>query len=390
MLILLIFINKRMIEILWIVAIIVVAGMLLNHYGKKKRSDKDYGRYNKDERSSHRQTTRYPDQEKAKSKAGSFFSRFKTQQSIPFDEEAIQWCTSFLGEEEELIKEILPRQIRYYRSYLLRKRSGGFRTIYAPKRKLYKIQRTIYQRILLPVNLHPSATGFRQKKSIVDNAGPHLGKAYILKVDIYKFFDSIRQPRVTEVFQQIGYPHNIARVLSQLCCIKRHLPQGAATSPALSNIVLYPMDQKLTEMAGQYGLTYTRYADDLTFSGDSISKELILDQIKQILHEHYFIIKRSKTRFLTPGKRKIITGVSISSGEKMTIPKAMRREIRKKVYFITTKGLKEHQRFIGSRDRGYLKRLIGQLSFWHSIEPENPYVIRQLSTLKRMEKELNK
>ena len=128
------------------------------------------------------------------------------------------------------------------------------------------------------------------------------------------------------------------------------------------------------------------YADDLTFSGDVFPKEQIIPRIKQIIRDEKFEPNYKKTRFLHGYDRKIITGVSISSGVKLTIPKTRKREIRKNVYFILTKGLAEHQRRIGSNDPAYLKRLIGELCYWRSIEPDNVYVSDSIIALKRLEK----
>ena len=204
--------------------------------------------------------------------------------------------------------------------------------------------------------------------------------------DGYSRFLSIRSPRVKQTFENIGYPKNISKVLGELCCRRRQLPQGASTSPALSNIIAYEMDRKLAVMAEEFGLAYTRYADDLTFSGDVFPKEQVLVRVKEIIREEKFEPNHEKTRFLNEYDRKIITGISVSSGVKLTIPKARKREIRKNVYFILTKGLAEHQRRIGSHDPAYLKRLIGTLCYWRSIEPDNTYVSDSIAALKRLQK----
>ena len=153
-------------------------------------------------------------------------------------------------------------------------------------------------------------------------------------MDIHDFFGSIRSPRVRQTFKKIGYPENVSKVLGALCCLHRHLPQGAPTSPALSNIVGYEMDRKLSALAAEYGLTYTRYADDLTFSGDVFPKEQIIPQVKRIIRDEKFEPNHKKTHFMNQSSRKIITGVSVASGVKLTIPKSKKREIRKNVYFI--------------------------------------------------------
>ena len=302
-----------------------------------------------------------------------------------FDDESVAWCASLLGVEANKLKEILENIPDYYHEFWVRKRRGGYRMISAPLEELQSIQTTINSRILSSVTtIHPAAVGFRCGRSVVDNASPHLGKRYVLKMDIHDFFFSIRSPRVKKTFEQMGYPPNVSKIFRTLCCLHNCLPQGAPTSPSLSNIVSYEMDKKLAALATKYGLTYTRYADDLTFSGDVLSKEQIIFEVKQIIYEEKFAPNYKKTRFLNEYDRKIITGVSVSSGVKLTIPKARKREIRKNVYFILTKGLAEHQRRIGSNDPAYLKRLIGELCYWRSIEPDNMYVSDSITALKSL------
>ena len=304
-----------------------------------------------------------------------------------FEKEAVIWCAALLGVEVNRLEEILNNVSGHYQEFWMRKRSGGYRMISAPDKDLQAIQSTIYSRILSSVTIvHPAAVGFRCGRSVVDNAAPHLGKRCVLKMDIHDFFGSIRSPRVRQTFKKIGYPENVSKVLGALCCLHRHLPQGAPTSPALSNIVGYEMDRKLAALAAEYGLTYTRYADDLTFSGDVFPKEQIIPQVKRIIRDEKFEPNHKKTHFMNQSSRKIITGVSVASGVKLTIPKSKKREIRKNVYFILTKGLAEHQRRIGSHDPAYLKRLIGMLCYWRAIEPDNTYASDSIAALKRLEK----
>lgn len=303
---------------------------------------------------------------------------------MPFDKVAINWCAKFLNVDKSILIEILKDIPLFYTPFKLRKRSGGFRTISAPNETLLNIQKVIYERILLSVNVHPASMGFCKNKSVADNAKVHLGNKQILKADITDFFGSIKKTRIIKVFQNIGYPTNVSKVLAELCTLENRLPQGAATSPALSNIVGYDMDVKLIAMAQKNNLVYSRYADDLTFSGEEIAFKPFFSKIDHIVKKEKFLIQRKKTRFLTEKKRKIITGISVSSGEKLTVPRAKKREVRKNVHYILTKGLAEHQRFIGSTDPSYMKRLIGYLNFWLMVEPENEYVKKSIDALKKI------
>lgn len=311
------------------------------------------------------------------------FSGILFRPSPLYDDEALKWCANFLLVDRKILTDILHDTSAYYTQFKLGKRSGGFRIIYAPKPALLDIQKTIYKRILLSANLHPACTGFRQNISIVHNAKVHLGNRQLLKIDIADFFGSIKRKKIINTFKKMGYPTNISLVLAELCIFRGKLPQGAATSPALSNIVAYEMDVELLSIAKKNNLVYTRYADDMTFSGEKIDFEPVLFEINRIVTKNNFSIQKKKTRFLTENKRKIVTGISVSSGEKLTIPKSKKREIRKDVHFILTRGLASHQNHIGSNDPVYLKRLIGYLHFWLMVEPDNRYVKKSLEALKR-------
>ena len=318
--------------------------------------------------------------------ASQFRYRSVKYRKLSFDDSAIAWCANLLSVDKTVLEKILYTHISLmYNRFKIKKRSGGFRNIAHPNKTLMSIQKTIYGRILSQVNIHPAATGFRKGMSIVNNVKSHLGKDDIIKTDIVNFFSSIQQDRVTKTFENIGYPTNISNVLSELCCLDGHLPQGAPTSPALSNIIAYEMDKKLAFLSHKYGMEYTRYADDLTFSGYNINPEFILPEIRKAVNGESFALKKAKTRYINKNKRKIITGISISSGTKLTIPKAKKREIRKNVYFILTKGLAEHQKFIQSADPVYLKRLICYLSFWNMVEPDNKYVSDSIISLKKLQ-----
>lgn len=378
--------------VLLVVLVFWVLYKLLN-YGGGDVSNQNYNRnldhYNKGELSTQAKSRpsilSYTSEKKIKpkNKKQVFFQRLFSK-PLPFDDETITWCANFLVVDKDILIRTLKDTSSHYSHFKIRKRSGGYRIISAPDSTLMSIQRTIYKRVLTPVNIHPAATGFRPNVSIIQNAKVHLAKKEVLKVDLTNFFGSIKKPKVIKAFQKIGYPLNISKVLTELCVLKDVLPQGAPTSPALSNIIATDIDVKLTDYSKSKDLSYTRYADDLTFSGENINIATAILDIQNILSKERFVIQRKKTRFMTENKRKIITGISISSGVKLTIPKSTKRELRKNIHFILTKGLVEHQKFIGSNDPSYLKRIVGQLSFWHMVEPDNEYVKKSLTALKKL------
>ncbi|QFS83608.1 Reverse transcriptase (RNA-dependent DNA polymerase) [Roseivivax sp. THAF40] len=182
------------------------------------------------------------------------------------------------------------------------------------------------------------------------------------------------------IFLGVGYPVSVSYFLTRICCLNRRLPQGAATSPALSNLVASRLDLGLCSYADGKGITYTRYADDLTFSGDDIGSTEI-NQIKYIIEKQGFIVNEKKTRLLKGKKQKIITGISVSNG-KLALPRSSIREIKLEAYHVLKRDYFEHSKTIGIRDPLLLERLLGRIGFWLQIDPENATANRLQSEIK--------
>jgi retron-type reverse transcriptase len=153
-----------------------------------------------------------------------------------------------------------------YREFTIPKRSGGKRRIHAPTPELKTLQRRILRRLLARLKTHPAATGFERGESFVTNARRHVGRAVVLRFDVQDFFPSTSARRVEKYFRAIGWNREAARLLSGLCTWEGALPQGAPTSPRLSNLLNYRLDARLSGLAARSEAIYTRYADDLTFS----------------------------------------------------------------------------------------------------------------------------
>jgi len=219
-----------------------------------------------------------------------------------------------------------------------------------------------------------------KKRSVVDNARSHLGKKCLLKMDIKDFFPSITLRRVITIFLILGYPHKISYILAKVCCKNGCLPQGSPTSPCISNIVAKRLDKRLCSISLKYNSTYTRYADDLAFSGDYIPHRFI-GFIEEILSGAGFSANTKKTKLIIDKGKKIVTGISISNN-KLTIPRKTKRYLRKEAYFILRNGLHFHSERVNYRDPIYLERLIGKYSFWHYVEPENNYVSETINKLR--------
>jgi len=153
-----------------------------------------------------------------------------------------------------------------YTRFTIPKRRGGTRTIKAPNDKLKALQRRILHRLLNPLPMHPAVTGFVRGRSIVDNARPHIGRGVVINLDLADFFPTITAERVTRMFRALGWDADAAAILSRICTSEGHLPQGAPTSPAISNLVCRKLDERLTQLVKRFKGQYTRYADDITIS----------------------------------------------------------------------------------------------------------------------------
>ena len=284
-----------------------------------------------------------------------------------------------------IIYHILFFSEAFYREFKIPKRRGGYRVIMTPYPSLKYIQRWINDNILVKLETHTASMAFSQGKSIVNNAYPHLGKKYILKLDIKDFFPSIKFKHIYPIFKNIGYSKRVAYSLSLLCLNKEVLPQGAPTSPRLSNLVLLNLDKRLSSLAKKFSYVYTRYADDLTFSGDNIVWKFA-EYVIEIIKSEGFEVNKSKTKLIS-SKKKIITGISISNNY-MTIPRKTKREYRAIAFNILRLTPHGYLNTYFLEDPVYIERVIGKMNFWHMIEPNNDYVKETILKLKEYNKKL--
>ncbi|WP_090680974.1 reverse transcriptase family protein [Paraburkholderia phenazinium] len=230
--------------------------------------------------------------------------------------------------------------LHHYTYKAIEKRDGRCRLIEIPKSRLRSLQRKILHGLLDRVPPHDCVHGFRKGRNTVTYAAPHAGKAVVVRFDLADFFASVHAPRVHAVMRTLGYPLEVARMLTALCTNRvpsarllaadvrgkfdwlerqryrtRHLPQGAPTSPALANLCAYRLDLRLEGLARAVGATYTRYADDLAFSGDEdLARvvERLKVRVAAIALEEGFSIQLRKTRVMRRGVRQHLAGVVVN------------------------------------------------------------------------------
>lgn len=233
-----------------------------------------------------------------------------------------------MGISHQLISSILKNKRHYYQSFTFPKKTGGVREVNAPRVFLKVIQRFLLDYYLGSLKVHSSVTSFRNGKSVIDNAYLHKAQNYVGSIDIENFFGSITLKMITKLLIDNGYDESEASLIAGLCTLRDVLPQGAPTSPILSNALLYEFDQYMNNITTQWGLTYSRYADDLTISGDN--KEAVkeaLREVEQLLKDIYSLkINENKTRVVSQNNRQVVTGLVVN--EKVQPPKYKRRQIR--------------------------------------------------------------
>ena len=289
-----------------------------------------------------------------------------------------------------------PGPLNHYHYRWLLKRSGGFRLLEIPKARLKHFQAELLHSVLDRIHPHEAAHGFRAGRSILTFAAPHVGQQVVVRIDLKNFFASISAARVRGIFMTAGYPESVARLLTGLCtnsvheCVWQdtalldtalrpsigeggallrhpHLPQGAPTSPALANLCAYRLDCRLQGLAHSVGATYTRYADDLVFSGGaqlarSANRFHVL--VCAIALDEGFEVHTRKTRIMRRGVRQHAVGLVLN--EKPNIRRADFDRLKATLYNCVRHGPASQNR---DRHANFQAHLRGLVSHVEMIQP---------------------
>lgn len=290
----------------------------------------------------------------------------------------LEHFAALLGLKVGVLTNMIRKPISFYRKFNIPKRSGGIREIVTPHKSLLTVQQWICMHILSTFEIHSAAYAYVKNKNVAQNASLHIGCNEMLKIDLKNFFPSISIARVRELFKRKGYSKEIAAYLSYLCCLNDSIPQGAGTSPLISNIILQNLDKRLYNFSKNQGVTYSRYSDDLIFSGDEIPlgfKETVILNIE----DEGFKIRIEKLKEYYTTHRKLVTGILIKQNQ-IRLQKSVRRDIKEQVYFLLKYGILDQvQRY---NDIYYVDRVLGRLGYWKQIEPNNEFVKDALKKIK--------
>jgi len=259
-----------------------------------------------------------------------------------------------------------------YKEFFIKKRNGGKRHISVPPIDLKRMQSWILKNILeKDVNALESVHSFIKKdetgsRGIFTNAQVHSCCEWMVKVDILHFYDNIHIYQVKEYFISLGYTEEVANLLAEICTFKNRLPQGAPTSPALSNLICRKMDADFRALCENHGWSYSRYADDMTFSGRDKNDIIKLKTIENIVINNRLRLKYAKTRIAHKGMRMKITGLTVGNG--VHVPKQYRREVWTELHFCYKYGVESHLKRKGVEKKNYKFWLLGRIMYIRSID----------------------
>jgi RNA-directed DNA polymerase len=295
------------------------------------------------------------------------------------------------------LRRIVQRQTDPYSDILRRRRDGTeMRHISAPDPPLMSVQRWLLRNIVNKLAVHSASSAYMPGDSITRCARLHLGASWLIKMDVHNFFHSIAEPQVFEVFSRAGYNRLVAFELARLCTRENLglrvnkrvdsyiissygsptlgvLPQGAPTSGALANVIMYPCDEVLGQLARSHNLVYTRYADDITFSSSKRFSRTevgaIIKSAGETLREHGLRPHKGKTRVSPPGSRHVVLGLLVD-GDSLRLGRGVRQQVADHIRGVTKFGLSEHSRHRGFVSLfGFVTHVDGLLAFALDVDP---------------------
>lgn len=280
---------------------------------------------------------------------------------------------------------------KHYHMVKIAKKSSGTRSLLVPDPLLKYVQRNLLDHVLKGLTVSECASAYREGSSVMMNAEAHTGRKLVMKMDIEDFFGTITFPMVLHhAFPSGLFPPAVGTLLASLCCYRDYLPQGAPTSPAISNLVMRPFDEYMKCWCGERGITYTRYCDDMTFSGDFHTAE-VKGKVYGFLRAMGFEPNQDKTRILSRGTRQMVTGLVVN--EKAQVSGPYRRRLRQEIYYCEKYGVEDHLSRMGGsiyleEGKGgiprYLTSLLGKVNYVLLTRPDDLWFRAAKGRLKSM------
>lgn len=286
--------------------------------------------------------------------------------------------SGLVGYKKEYLKKASLFPNYFYRDFEVAKKNGSKRLISEPLPSLKEIQIWILRNILYKIPSSAFAKAYRPTVTLLENLRFHKKQFKVFTLDLENFFPSIRVEAVENEFLKLGYSKIVSKLLSKLCTRNGTLPQGAPTSPYLSNLVFKEADAAIAAYCKEHKIRYTRYADDMNFSGDFDENEL-LQKVTETVEKMGLQINAKKTKLMTTGMRQTVTGVVVN--EKPQVVFYKRNELRQALYYIQKFGFEEHREYKEIDQKNYLEHLLGKINFVLQINPKDAEFIKYKSVL---------
>lgn len=271
-----------------------------------------------------------------------------------------------------------------YEEIIIKKKNKNLRYLNEPSPILKSIQKRILKNVLEEKMISKCAYAYKKGLSTILNAKSHVGCKVILKLDIENFFDNINFYKVyNSCFNENLYPKKLGMLLTNLCVYNGKLPQGSPTSGYISNIVLRNFDCNIDAYCKDKNINYTRYSDDMTFSGDFDIRKLI-KFVNELLYKEGFRLNKSKIKVVLNTTRQQVTGIVVN--EKINLSKNYKRKIRQEVYYVLKYGVKSHieKRNINLSCNRYLSVLLGKINYVLTVNPNDKEFINYKNEIKRI------
>ncbi len=281
-----------------------------------------------------------------------------------------------LGFSAKTLYSVSNHITRYYRPVKIPKANGEVRELNVPNDLLMSIQRAINDKLLCAEEASRFATAYKPGSSTKKNADPHVAQPVLLKMDIRHFYDHLIFPLVRDkAFPTSRYSEQSRTLLTFLCTYRDCLPQGAPTSPSISNIILRDFDNHIGEWCNERNIAYTRYCDDMTFSGEFDPKPVI-ELVKKRLQELGLYLNEKKTVVIRKGQRQSVTGIVVN--EKSSVPIEYKKRIRQEMYYCMKFGVASHLRKTDCQEseETYIAKTLGRINYVLSVEPDNSQMQR--------------
>lgn len=256
---------------------------------------------------------------------------------------------------------------KLYKERNIPKKNNSLRKILIPSENLKYIQHWVLNNILNNIQFDKYVTGFTKGRSIVDNAKLHVCKECLINIDLKDFFPNIDFMQVYNIFANLGYSSSLSVFFTKICTYKGFLPQGAPTSPILANCACKKLDKRLYKLSNHIGASYTRYADDITFSGNNEIKKYI-NLIKHIIQNEKFIVNEKKIRVQHSYHKQVVTGLIVN--ETLKIPIKTKKYLRQQIYYSNKFGVDTNLQNQDIDKLNYKGHLFGLAYFIKMVEEE--------------------